>query len=476
LLEEKFHGDVQLADFRVYVYPSIHVEGSGVVLRHEGRTDVPPLISIREFTAEAGLLGFLHKPWKIDRIQLKGLVIHIPPKGARGRRDWSKVKDIPIFIGEITSDEAELHLLPKDPAKPEHVFPIHHLVMRSVGLNRAALFNAQLANYKPPGEIDAQGNFGPWSADDPGQTPLAAGYTFKNADLGVFKGIGGILSSRGKFGGVLEQIGIQGETETPDFKVAVGGHPVDLKTLFDATVDGTNGNTLLHPVRAIFLHSTIVCNGEVVKHDGEKGRTIALDLSIDRGRIEDLLRLAVKSERPPLIGSVNLRTEFELPSGEEDITRRLKLTGTFGVYKAVFTDPDVNAKVETLSRKGIGKPKDEDAGSGISNLKGHFALGGGIATFRNLTFEVPGADVQLDGTYALADEKLDFHGTLKLQAKLSQTMTGVKSFLLKAVDPFFRKGDVTVLPIKIIGTRSQPSFGLDFHHKDGSQAKSEAKK
>jgi hypothetical protein len=45
-------------------------------------------------------------------------------------------------------------------------------------------------------------------------------------------------------------------------------------------------------------------------------------------------------------------------------------------------------------------------------------------------------------------------------------MTGVKSFFLKAVDPFFRKDGETQIPIKISGTRDKPSFGLDFHHKD----------
>jgi hypothetical protein len=53
-------------------------------------------------------------------------------------------------------------------------------------------------------------------------------------------------------------------------------------------------------------------------------------------------------------------------------------------------------------------------------------------------------------------------GTLKLDAKLSQTTTGIKSFLLKAIDPLFKKKDAgAVIPIKVTGTRSQPSFGLD---------------
>jgi hypothetical protein len=54
---------------------------------------------------------------------------------------------------------------------------------------------------------------------------------------------------------------------------------------------------------------------------------------------------------------------------------------------------------------------------------------------------------------------------LRLQAKLSQATTGIKSFLLKPFDPFFRKNGVTVLPIKVTGTRDQPAFGLDFHRK-----------
>jgi hypothetical protein len=75
---------------------------------------------------------------------------------------------------------------------------------------------------------------------------------------------------------------------------------------------------------------------------------------------------------------------------------------------------------------------------------------------------VPGASVQLHGHYGLISENLDFHGTLRLEAKLSQMTTGIKSLLLKAVDPLFtRKGAGTVLPIKITGTKDQPSFGLD---------------
>jgi hypothetical protein len=49
-----------------------------------------------------------------------------------------------------------------------------------------------------------------------------------------------------------------------------------------------------------------------------------------------------------------------------------------------------------------------------------------------------------------------------LQAKISQTMTGWKHWLLKPVDPFFSKnGAGTFLKIKVTGSSKQPKFGLD---------------
>ena len=62
--------------------------------------------------------------------------------------------------------------------------------------------------------------------------------------------------------------------------------------------------------------------------------------------------------------------------------------------------------------------------------------------------------------------ELDFAGHLVLQAKLSQTVNGPKSFFLKAFDPFFgKKGAGTVLPIRITGTRENPVFGVSVLHK-----------
>ena len=58
----------------------------------------------------------------------------------------------------------------------------------------------------------------------------------------------------------------------------------------------------------------------------------------------------------------------------------------------------------------------------------------------------------------------------RLQAKISQTMTGWKHIALKPVDPFFSKaGAGTLLSIKVTGTRENPEFGLDHSAKPGRQ-------
>jgi hypothetical protein len=210
----------------------------------------------------------------------------------------------------------------------------------------------------------------------------------------------------------------------PDFTLSIAGHPLTLKTDYQATVDGTNGDTLLHPVIAHFLNTTLICNGGVVKAFHRPGREIVLDVATDHARLEDLLRLAAKADQPLMTGAVRLTTKFDLPPGDGEIVDRLRLDGKFGIGAAQFANAEVRQKLEGLSRRGQGKPEGEDAGSEVSELKGSFLLRDGQITFRDLTFGVTGATVELAGTYGLRDEKLDFHGTLRLQAKLSQLTTG----------------------------------------------------
>jgi len=332
-----------------------------------------------------------------------------------------------------------------------------------------------LTNAVPPGEIATEGSFGPWQRDDPGDTPLQGRFTFKDADLGFFKGIDGTLSSVGNYGGSLGRIDVRGTTDTPDFVVNVSGQPVPLKTTYHAIVDGTNGDTRLESVDASFLNTSLTARGGVFDVKGVKGRLVTLDVEIDRGRIEDILRLAVKSPRPPMTGGLRLRTTFNLPPGDQDVIDKLRLNGRFVLEGGRFTDATIQHQIDTLSLRARGKPDVNTSRTVTSTFAGRFVLEDGVLALPVVTFDVPGAVVELTGRYALRKETLDFAGELVMDAKLSETTTGFKSFLLKAIDPLFRREGHTVVPLQVTGTREQPSFGLDvkrvFTREDVAQPK-----
>jgi AsmA-like C-terminal region len=473
-LQGRFASEVQFSDFRISFFPRVHLTAIGVVLHHLARTDLPPLLQIQQLSASASLLGFFSSPARIESVRLDGLQLHLPPRGPGSKapdfRFYERLaRKYPVVVQSIRADEALLVILPAQPEKPSREFLIHHLELRDFDFDHATSFHAALTNPVPTGEIEASGEFGPWQADQPSLTPVAARYSLKNANLGTLPGIAGTLSSRGKFGGPLDYLAVEGETNTPDFRLRLSGHPVPLRTEFRAIVDGTNGNTILKEVAAHFLHSSIDASGEVLRAKSG-GRRILIDAVTDDARVEDLLWLAVNAEPAVMTGTAHLRAKLEIPPGKADLIDRMKLDGRFGVGAARFTNPRVRQKVEKLSRKGQGHPKETALGTGLSRLRGIFKLRGGVVTFSRLSFDVAGASLQLRGNYNLDTGELDFHGKLRLRAKLSQTTTGVKSFLLIPLDPFFKGKDVgTVLPIKISGTKDKPSFQLDLGH--GSKEK-----
>jgi hypothetical protein len=335
--------------------------------------------------------------------------------------------------------------------------------MRTVGAHRAMPFEATLTNAVPPGEIGTSGTFGPWKRDNPGGTPLGGTFTFNRADLSVFKGISGILAAHGGFGGSLGRIRIHGETNTPDFTVTVSGQPVALHADYQAMVDGTNGNTYLDRIDAQFLDTALVANGAVTKTPGRHGRTVSLDIAMDRARLQDVLRLAVKSARPPMTGALVMNTRFVLPPGDQDVVDKLQLDGQFSIATAKFADLDVQKKVDELSNRSRGKTDEDGAQRGVvSKFTGRFKLGNGTLSLPGFSFDTPGAEVRLRGAYHLKSERLDFKGMLLMAAKVSETQKGIKRWVLKIVDPLFsRKDGGSAIPIKIEGQRSDPKFGLD---------------
>ncbi|MBI4265025.1 MAG: hypothetical protein HY657_11680 [Acidobacteria bacterium] len=228
-------------------------------------------------------------------------------------------------------------------------------------------------------------------------------------------------------------------------------------------VDGTNGDTWLELVEARLGESTIRAKGAVVRTKDVRGRSVTLDVRIEDGRIEDLLALAVKAAQPPLTGRIAMDTAFLLPAGRQPVVERLQLDGRFSLARARFSNIDVQQRIATLSRRGRGDEGEAPPGESIvSSVGGRFVLKSGVLSFSELTFSVPGATVQLTGTYGLRDEQLALAGDLLLDASLPDTMSGFRSLLARLAQPFFRRpGGGAKLPIRITGPRTKPTFGLD---------------
>jgi len=476
-LSHEYNSQVELSSFSVAIpFPLVQAEAGDVTLHFQGRHELPPLIAIKHLTMRTSILGLIGNPRRIAFVNLEGLQINIPPReenrgtgidGQKAMREFHTMR-----FSEIVCDGATLKILTSKPGKNPLEFDLQKLSLNSSGPDDALAFHVTLSNPMPPGEIVSSGIFGPWNADAPSHTAVSGEYIFEKADLGVFLGISGILSSKGNYQGELEKIRVDGTTDTPDFRVTLAGHPVHLSTIFHATVDGTDGNVYLQPVESHFGQTVLVAQGSVEGKAGTKGKTITLDVTTGNARIQDLLLLALK-DSPPMTGPIRLKTRFILVPGPKQIPDRLHLEGSFDLSSLHFTSSALQQKVDNMSKRSEGKPnevvnpaeaiKRDDVSS---RMKGQFRLGNGILSLNGLDYGIPGADVQLAGTYALEPENLDFHGKLILQAKLSQTMTGFKSFLLKFADPIFSKGGKgTVLPIKITGSVEHPHYGLEFGHK-----------
>jgi hypothetical protein len=478
-LSARFHSTVELAELHVWIANGLHVDGKG--LKIYGATDpnpsepgVQPLFEIGEFKFQTKLNGLFRTPMHVDTIYVSAMTMNIPPKKDRAQiKNFSGHRPkMTIAVDHLVCTDTKLIINTEKPGKLPLLFDIGDLRIKDIGPEQPLRFDARLVNPKPVGDIHSTGQFGPLKDTNPRDSNVSGEYSFTNADLGTIKGIGGILSSTGKYQGTLGRIVADGTTETPDFRLTISGHPVPLHTEFHAIIDGTDGDTYLQPVKARVLSSSFTAQGKVVRVDNQHGRDIELDVVLDRARIEDLLQLGVKTDPPIMSGDIKMKASLSIPPGEPAVSDRMKLKGRFQIPAAQFSSEKIQSRINALSLRSSGKPqlvKEASDRNVTSDLQGVFNLDRGMLSFSLLHFKIPGTHADLDGQYSLDGKTFDFHGTLKLDAKLSQMMTGWKSILLKPVDPFFHKnGAGTQVPFKITGTKDEPHFGLDFGHKDDS--------
>jgi hypothetical protein len=502
-LQERFHARVELDSFHVSLVHGLRAQGQGLRIwapqsaltqDASGGANQEPLIRVAEFRFRAPLHYTRGKPFHISVVQLQGLEVRVPPRSQFAHdktKDAGVAKESPnpgsdlvsVRVDSVECTGMRLTLETDKPGKLPIEIAVSRLNLtgfRTAGASDPADkgepvmdYEAELTNPKPVGRINTSGTFGPWHVADPGESSVTGDYVFSHADLGSFKELAGTLSSTGHYEGTLRDMTVDGQTDTPDFQLKPFDNPQPLHTKFHAKVDGTNGDTWLQPVEATLGHSHFTAEGKIVRvadpvEGGgppvSKGHDIQLVVNVDRGRIEDFLRLANHSN-PILNGNVTTKASLHIPPGPEHVVKRLQLKGSFNLDNAVFNSAKVQDRIRELSLRGLGKPNDlKDAAPETvdSSMSGDFQMAGGVITLPVLKYSVPGAAIQLKGTYEVEGGAIDFAGSAALQATVSKIVGGWKGLLLKPADRFFKKdGAGTEVAIHVSGTREDPKFSVD---------------
>jgi len=489
-LEEHFHARVELDRFHISLVDGLWAEGNGLRIwppaQVQGVT-VPaagpgePLIRLQSFRFHAPLRYVPGNPIHISVVQLTGLDVRLPPRSHfEDAAPPAKPKSVPLLRFDVDTVEcngAQLVLGTSKPGKLPLDFAIAHFKLTNVASGGAMGFDAELTNPHPIGTIHSTGRFGPWLVADPGESLITGDYRFDHADLGGFKGIAGILTSTGHYQGTLRDLTADGEADVPDFRLTHFGAAVPLHTRFHAKVDATNGDTWLEPVDARLGGSHFTAQGQIVRVMATElgapphsiGHDIALTIDVDRGRIDDFLRLASRSGMVLMTGDVALKAMLHVPPGPAPVHERMTLAGRFALDHALFANPKMQGRIAELSLRGQGRPnelKTVDPASILSHLDGSFRLADGVLTLPGVNFTVPGAKIAMKGAYQLDGGALDFAGTAQMESTVSKMVGGWKGMLLKPVDRYLKKdGAGTEVPIHIQGTREAPKFGIDFDRK-----------
>jgi len=477
-LSTRFQTPVQLDALHISVFRGLAVTGDGLVvpgIATSGEVAVP-LLTVKSFEFHTSIRSLLRTPMHVDTVYVQGLAFSLPPKGERPKLSQQQKgsNKITIIMDRIICTDSMLVIETNKPNKLPLEFDIGKVTLTNVGPGQAFHFVANLVNPKPVGDIASSGSFGPFHIESPADTPISGHYTFSNADLSTTKGITGILSSTGDYGGVLNNILVDGETQTPDFALDVSDHAVPLNTTYHAIVDGTTGDVTLAPVHAKLLNSTFTATGTITRIKGVPGHDIELNVAMDQGRIEDILTLGFKTTPPLMNGALGLHAKLSIPQGHVPVSQKMSLDGNFSIAGATFNNPKVQDKVDMLSLRAQARPKEANPAGASGNIveshmTGTIKMGNREIDVSNLQYDLPGAQVLLDGQYTMDGKTFEFHGMVRTKATLSQMTTGFKSALLKPVDPFFHKnGAGAQIPVKISGTKDEPHFGLDLHDKDKS--------
>jgi hypothetical protein len=474
-LQQQADAGVQIGSFRQFYLPSPGCVAENVTFRRSGDSKDQPFVTIRKLTILGSYHGLLTN--HISTVQADGVHVIIQPgQTSSSGGTQSTVGTIPpgLTIGQLIADGAAIEFPPTADRAQALIFRLPKITVHDLENGKPLAFQATLQIPQPPTELDVTGNFGPWQVGRGGESKMSGAYDVKSLDLGTFQDIGGILTSKGNFDGVLQQVTVSGKVDTPKFTVSSSGHPIHLVANYSATVNGLNGDVNLDAAQVRFGGTVIDAAGSVAGQNGKEGKTAQFVLTSSQARVQDLLWMFISENKPPMTGPIIFRAKATVPPDKRPFLKKLVLQGDFGIANAQYPHESTQRTIDVLSARARGQAdkvediddkigsETYDPGRVLSNIKGHVVTTDAVAHLSDVMFDVPGASAKLNGTYKLITHQVDLSGYMHLESELSKTTTGVKSVLLKVMEPFMKKGhhNESVIAIKIGGTYENPTYAV----------------
>ena len=159
-------------------------------------------------------------------------------------------------------------------------------------------------------------------------------------------------------------------------------------------------------------------------------------------------------------GAVSLRGKFLWPPGPAKFVEKIRMDIDFGIDNGKFHSQETQGAINRISKSGQGESKKEaqdDPRTMLSNLRGHVAFRNGVARFSGV--RSPSGRLG-DPPRHLRAGKPSRRPAWRPDdnRQLSDTTSGFKALVLKAITPFFKKKhDLKVVPFKITGTFANAS-------------------
>lgn len=474
LLESVFGGPITMTQYHRTYFPNPGFVANGIVIRRKSAPNLPPIGTVQTLYVQGHWIDLLSLRNRVQLVDITGFHLILPAPGSREAREEFPSGSPSDFAGPDTLIERlEIHDSKLDILRGNggrFSFAIQQLHIEEMQKGRAMRYVVSMENALPSGRIGASGKFGPLNAQNLGATPASGQFTYESVKLHDLGNVSGTLHAAGRFNGSLNSLEASANGDVPDFAVD-DGRPTPIAGSVHCTVNALNGNVVFHTMELQTGLTLIHATGSVVGPP----KTTDLDISVTRGRAQDLLRPFLHGE-VPISGPVWLRAHAYLAPSTRSagFFQRLHVNGDFNVPRELATDPNVEESLTAFSRREEHGTEDQATGgdpptSGsadvVSSVRGPASIRDAVVSTRGLTFQVPGARAVLDGTFNLRTSAVHLDGKLAMQKNLSHATTGFKSFLLKPLAPFFKKKNAgAVIPIAVTGVPGSYKVAQNITH------------